>query len=196
MTVKYHKKNTNFQIENFLIKGAHTPDNAYFQLLELKEERMMALDAYNVGVLKTEAKKKRINFLMKQADEISKIELEAEYKEISNWEKYEKEMYLALMDELAFIERKLHEIKPLCKYVDKMDLITAHEEAQREAWLIELQQRAENYLITTGTIPADELKTMKNHPDFNTSILPKIADVKHKLETEKNPIKLLEVNLK
>ena len=177
MTVKYHKKNTNFQIENFLVKSAHTPDNAYFQLLELKEEREMALDAFKVGEMRREAKRLALDETLKTGTKAEKLEAEADLLEISNGEKYERNMYSALMDELAFIERKINEIEPLRKYAH-MDLVSAHEASQQEAWLEELKCRAENYLLSTGSIPADQLTTMRLHPDFKSMIEPKIVEVK------------------
>lgn len=182
MTVKYHKKNTNFQIEHFLMKAAHTPDNAYFQLLELKEERDMAVDSYNVGKLRREAKRMKIDEML-QGSEADKKEAEADLLEISHAEKYEDSMYEATMDELAFIQSKLDELEPKRKH-GHMDLISAHEASQQEAWLEELKVRAEAYLLTTGTIPADQLITMRLHPDFMGIIHPYILEVRGLLMEE------------
>ena len=65
MITKNHKKNTNFQIVYFLIGSCSTPDGAYSLLCDLKEERQGALDAYEVTKLKNEARKLRIEKLLK-----------------------------------------------------------------------------------------------------------------------------------
>ena len=57
---------------------------------------------------------------------------------------------------------------------------------QREEWLFELMNRAENYLLTTGTIPTDHFVTMRQHPDFDDSILPFIENVQKLMQETKN----------
>ena len=175
------------------MKGAHTPDNMYFQLLELKEEREMALDTYHAQKLRSEGKKSRALAIMAipNVSEWEKKEAEAELLEVENALKYEKDLYEALMDELAFIQGKITEIEPLRKYKD-LPLMQAHEASQREAWKIELIQRAENSLLTTGTISPDHFVTMRLHPDFLSEILPTIKEIQLLSKSEEGLLKLEE----
>lgn len=73
--------------------------------------------------------------------------------------------------ELATIESLMAELEPLRKY-GHLPLLEASEAAQREEWLEELKVRAENFMITQGTIPHDHLNTMRMHPDFKEHLAP------------------------
>ncbi len=46
---------------------------------------------------------------------------------------------------------------------------------QREEWKQELLSRALNFIACHGTIPPDELATMKAHPDYKSAIFPVIC---------------------
>ena len=50
MNAKNHKQNTNFQIVYFLVGSCHTPDGAYALLCELREERLLATNSYEVPI--------------------------------------------------------------------------------------------------------------------------------------------------
>ena len=78
--------------------------------------------------------------------------------------------------ELEFIEECIRRIEPLRKYSAMPD-IEAVEACQAEEWLLELERRAENYLITTGSIPHDHFNTMRQHPGFKTHLLPHINNI-------------------
>lgn len=73
--------------------------------------------------------------------------------------------------ELATIEGLMAELEPLRKY-GHLPLLEASEASQREEWLEELKVRAENFMITQGTIPHDHLNTMRMHPDFKEHLAP------------------------
>ncbi|MGF3990643.1 hypothetical protein ACQX7T_15570, partial [Staphylococcus aureus] len=47
-----------------------------------------------------------------------------------------------------------------------------------------LMRRAENYLLSQGSIPHDHFETMRLHPEFSTVILPHVNRV-HQLSTSK-----------
>lgn len=171
--------------------ACHTADNAYFQLLELKEDRLMAIDNFHVAKLRADAQKAKAIALTKSDKEWERLEGEADLLEISNAEKYDKALYDATMDEIAFIESKLADLEPLRKYKD-MPLVEAHEASQREAWKFELIKRAENYLLTAGVIPPDHFATMRLHPDFEKEIIPKIQEIKQLQIEQSSNNKLLE----
>ena len=93
------------------------------------------------------------------------------------------EMALAGADkEIATIEGLMAELEPQRKY-KHLPLLEATEAAQPEEWALEFKHRAENYLLSIGTIPADQLEAMRKHPDFDAVILPHI---KHKMALLEN----------
>lgn len=101
--------------------------------------------------------------------EADKLEIEAD---IPTWEMNRS----AARQELATIENLMLELKPHCKYADN-DILTMSELAQEDEWLGELKQRAENFLMTQGTIPHDHFQTMRMHPQFKTALVPHIQGV-------------------
>lgn len=185
MTVKYHKTNTNFQIAYFLAGACHTPDAAYFQLRELLESREAAYNDCLVNEKRREAKKIRAQNYLKsdRTDEAGRLEAEADLEEIANAEEVEKVLVDANNDEINFIKKCIDIVKPLCVYVGKDGVsdIEANELSQRDEWKFELIARAENFMLTSGTIPAGEFVTMRMHPDFKTEILPKVKELQERL---------------
>lgn len=57
---------------------------------------------------------------------------------------------------------------------------------QRSEWRLELEYRAENFLLTTGTVPADHFSTMRMHPDF-PELLEKINVLRSALQRGELP---------
>lgn len=62
-----------------------------------------------------------------------------------------------------------------------------YQENQREEWRKELEFRAENFLLTSGTIPSDHFATMRLHPDF-PQLLERINQVRLALQEGKMPL--------
>ena len=83
----------------------------------------------------------------------------------------------AALAELDTLQRCIDAIRPLRKFAHLPDP-EAHEAAQHDEWKLELIHRAENYLLTTGTISPDHFVTMRQHPAFMTEILPAIETIK------------------
>lgn len=183
MTVKFHKTNTNFQIAYFLAGACHTPDAAYFQLLELRENREMAVEALSVSRLRNKSRKAIAETHLKGNVEANKYEAQAELLEIEQGEKRNEVLLAAAEDEIKFIDHCISVIEPLRQYKD-LPLIEAHEASQREEWMFELMARAENFMLTSGTIPAGEFVTMRMHPDFKEKILPRIKQLQLTISTE------------
>lgn len=92
--------------------------------------------------------------------------------------------------ELATIEQLMAEVEPHRKY-KHLPLLEANEAAQREEWLGEFKNRVENFLFSTGTIPEDHLRAMRNHPDFQSELLPHITGVMKKLSSAQSPVEML-----
>jgi hypothetical protein len=68
------------------------------------------------------------------------------------------------------------ELEPFRKYAH-LSILEATEASQRDEWLEELKTRAENFLVTQGTIPHDHLNTMRCHPDFKTHLVPHVSNL-------------------
>jgi len=184
---KIHRQNHDFQIAYFLAGACHTPDGAYALLQGLKEEREAAIKNYSVTELKNKAKTIRAEKLL-QGTEAEKLDGEAELLEIENNKESGKVLYNAAKDELDYINYCIDIVNPLRRYKDLSDA-DAYEEAQREEWKLELIKRAENSILTTGTILTDHYDTMRMHPDFITEILPKIDNTLELTKT-KTPIEM------
>lgn len=182
MISKNHHQNTNFQILYFLAGSCHTPDAAYCLLLDLREERDRAIKSYQVSKIKEKAKIIRINRLINSEDEADRLDGEAQLLEIKNNIEQGEILYKAAVDELAFIDECLAKIKPYCKYKDLPD-DEACQAMQQEEWKLELIHRAENELLTTGTISAEQFNNMRMHPEFQTVIFPQVNNI---VETLKN----------
>jgi hypothetical protein len=96
------------------------------------------------------------------------------------------EMALAGADkELATIEGLMAELEPHRRYKD-LPLLEATEAAQLDEWREEFRHRTENYLLSTGVIPHDQLEAMRKHPDFEAAILPHIKKTMLVLENAKS----------
>lgn len=174
---KTHRQNHDFQIAHFLAGSCHTPDGAYALLCDLKEDRQAAIKHYEVSMLRTRAKQARLEEKLTCASGADLLEVQADIQELINSEETGAVLFDAAKDELAFILDCIDRLQPYRKYKDMTDH-QAHEAAQQEEWKLELICRAENYMITGGTIPADHFATMRMHPEFAQHILPKIAEIK------------------
>jgi len=187
---KIHRQNHNFQIAYFIAGACHTADGAYATLQGLREERLSAIKNYAVAELKTKASIIRANRLLLGTDD-ERLDGEAELLEIENNRVVSQVLFDAANDELLFIERCIESVQPLRQYKDLPDA-EAHEAAQKEEWKLDLIKRAENSLLTTGTIPTDHYDTMRMHPDFITEILPRIDEILVLVQTN-TPIQMAQL---
>lgn len=194
MHSKNNRVNHDFQIAYFLAGSCHTPDGAYALLCDLKEEREMALASVKSSLLRTNAKLLKSKYLLENGSEWEKIEAQADIVEIQENEKFTERNIKAAEKELEFINKCIEKIQPHRKYSHLSDP-EANEAMQQEEWKLELMNRAENFLLTTGNIPPDQFSTMRQHPNFNDSILPFIQNVQHlMLESRDTKIVLEHIN--
>ena len=163
--------NSNFQILYFLIGSCHTVDGAYALLCNLREGREMALSQIKASELREKAKIVRAERLRQSADEADQLEGEADLAEIEAHKENSKRCIAAATSELDFINKCINRLQPHRKFQGLRD-DEAHQAAQREEWKLELIRRAENHLLTSGTLPADQYDTMRQHPDYLTDISP------------------------
>jgi hypothetical protein len=182
MDSKPHRTNSDFQLRYFMAGSCHTPDGAWMLMYGQKiiiESNLRNAEAQR---LRREAKIEAAEYALTQPipDFQRKLAiadvLEANA-DLSIWENNVK----AAQDELATLEKLMAELEPQRKFAH-LPLLEANEATQRGEWLGELKERAENFLLTQGTIPHDHFHTMRCHPDFEQEIVPHIraitADVK------------------
>ena len=174
---KNHRQNTNFQIAHFIAGACHTPDGAWSQLCDLKEDRQRAIDHFKVQELRTEAEEMKAKWIIENSDNAVDIKLaEAMLLEIENGRRDGKIHYDAALDEIAFIDECMVRLDNLRQYKNLPEQ-EAHEASQQEEWKLELIRRAENCLATVGFISTDHFATMRLHPEFQDEILPKIQEM-------------------
>jgi hypothetical protein len=181
MTVKFNRNNTNFQIAHFVAGNHHTADAAYFALRNLESERQRAVDSIPIADIKWRAKRSKLEEKSRSALEYERLEAQAELQELELEIKYFEPLAQSARAELAFIQECIERLQPLRKYGHMPD-IEAAEACQAEEWGLELQRRAENYLLTSGTIPHDHFNTMRLHPAFETQLLPHIEQIHKTLQ--------------
>lgn len=186
MTVKYFRQNTNFQIAYFIAGSCHTPDAAYFALKNAHYERSQAVAQIPANDLRMQAKRLEIERKLASEDQVDQLNAKADLLQYDiDKENFDK-LTSSAKSEVEFIEECLRRIEPLRKYGHLSD-IEAAEACQAEEWLLELERRAENYLLTTGTIPHDHFNTMRQHPNFKTHLLPHINNIHHAIANNEAP---------
>jgi hypothetical protein len=196
MNSKPHRNNSDFQLRYFLAGSCHTADGAYVLLysqlvdMEAKVKHQVAQE------LRREAKLLEIDEILNHpgSTQVQKLNAMADKAEIeANLPVWEMNR-VAATQELETIKKLMEELEPLRKY-GHLDILAASEATQREEWLGELKHRAENFLLTQGTIPPDQLETMRTHPDFESSIVPHVQQLTQNIgicvNDRKDPLMLL-----
>lgn len=189
MHAKNNRVNKNFQIAYFLAGSCHTPDGAFSLLKDLQEDREMAFAQLESVNLRVQAKIAKAKHDIEHGTEWEQLEAKAELAEIENTKKFSERNIEAAKQELNFINKCLEKIQPYRRFAHLTDP-EAHEAAQFDEWKLEMIHRAENYLLTTGSIPTDHFITMRQHPAFVDEILPAIENTKQ-LMMSNNDKKLL-----
>jgi hypothetical protein len=177
MHAKTNRNNHDFQILHFLAGACHTADGAYALLCDLRDDRTDALKQATAAHLRERAKTLRAKRRMASDDEAERLEGQADLAEIEGHAETLAKNLAGAQVELAFIEQCIARLQPLRRYAH-LPNADAHEACQREEWRLELINRAQNFLLTSGTIPHDHLATMRQHPDFAMHILPAIHRAK------------------
>ena len=177
---KNNRRNHDFQIQAFLVGSCHTPDGAYSLLCDLREDRSDALAQAKAGALRTEAKIVRARRQLACTDEAERLEAQADIAEIEAMHETLEKNLAAARAELAFIDACIAKLQPHRRFAHLPDP-EAHEAAQRDEWRLELEYRAQNFLLTAGTIPHDHFASMRQHPDFESYLLPAIERIRGEL---------------
>jgi len=190
MPTTLHRTNTNFQLTHFIAGACHTADAAYFTLYNQREDRLIALRSAEVDTLRTQARRLKIQAQLQSDDPIIRLEAEADLKELEHGTAMQETLIAAAQEELRFIEECMAKLQPLRKYAHLPDAEAA-EAYQAEEWAHEMRFRAENFLVTQGSIPADHFASMRQHPAFSSFILPHIEQIHNSIKSGQVPQVLL-----
>lgn len=182
MITSLNRQNTNFQLAYFIAGSCHTPDAAYFALLNQRYDRQQAILTAESYALKRQAQRIRAERDLESDDPAVVLEAQAELMELANAEAQHDTLMAAAVAEKEFIETCMARLQPLRKYSHLPDA-EASEAYQSEEWALEMRYRAENFLLTQGTIPSDHFASMRQHPDFATKILPYVDTVHQALRS-------------
>lgn len=178
MNSKPHRNNCDFQLKHFMAGSCHTPDGAWALLYDQKIDIAVKIEHTKAQGLRRKAKMMAAEAVLadENSTEVQRLNAEADLLEcnsvIEGWSKNLE----AAEHEYAYICKLMDELEPLRKY-KHLPMLEANEAMQREEWLGELKTRAENFLLTAGTIPHDHLNTMRCHPDFENEIVPHIQEL-------------------
>ena len=162
-------------------------------MYEQKLDIQIKLESTKAKLLRRKAKLLEIEQDLESTDQIKQLNAQAD---LIEWQSGDGMLEMAILgaeQELATISSIMTELEPQRKYAH-LPLLEASQAAQREEWLLEFQRRTENFLLSNGTIPEDQLNAMRNHPDFESNIVPFITDVIHKISTNKDKMGLLTNN--
>ena len=176
-----------------MANNCHTADVAWCLMYEQKLDIQIKLAATQANALRRKAKGIEIEERLKSQDPVKQLSAQAD---LIEWQSGEGLLELAILgaeQEIATIESIMAELEPQRKYAH-LSIFDAAQAAQREEWRLEFQHRIENYLLTRGTIPEDQLQAMRSHPDFESSIVPFISNVLDKISTGKDKMNLLTNN--
>lgn len=192
MSSQPHRNNSDFQLRYFIAGGCHTPDGAWNVMYEQKLDIQFKIEHTKAQIIRRKIRKIELeqNYNDPNISELDKLRLEAE---LIDFKAGEGMLELALSGaekELNTIKTIMDELEPYRKY-SHLPLLDATEAAQQDEWREEFKHRIENYLITQGTIPEDQLRAMRNHPDFETNLVPHIRQVTQALEKQNDKLNML-----
>ncbi len=178
-----HWKNSNFQTENFIAGRCHTADEAYRVLLQQLEDRNMAIaTAHRCHV-------RWRKWVMRDAPGLARALLRwARLVRGDALDENSVACYEEALREAAHLRELISQLEPQRKF-RHLPPWEAHQAAQREEWKLELMWRAENFIASQGTIPHDHLATMRMHPDFESEIAPRVAEMLRLARTDEYLLK-------
>jgi hypothetical protein len=190
-----HRNNSDFQLRYFMANNCHTADTAWCLMYEQRLDIMLKLESTRARMLRREAKKAEIEDILNDASASRSAKLNAKA-DLMEWQSGEGLLELAIAgaeQEIATIEQIMAELEPQRKY-GHLPLLEASQAAQREEWCLEFKRRCENYLISIGTIPEDQLNAMRNHPDFEEEIIPHVRQISQRIQDAQDKLAILSGN--
>lgn len=187
-----HWRNSQFQTIYFIIGKCHTADEAYRVIMQQLEEREQAVELGKISEDEFKLRRMKTENNIKSSNPITKYEGEIEMKKIDVDYKYYKLNFEEAEREVLFLRECRDKLEPFRVYRDYPEHI-ANQLIQQEEWKHELILRAKEFILTRGTIPEDQLRTLTLHPEFKTAILP-ILDLTMKALKEGNGMDILTNN--
>jgi hypothetical protein len=190
-----HRNNSDFQLRYFMANNCHTADTAWCLMYEQRLDIMIKLESTRARMLRREAKKAEIEDILNDASASRFAKLNAQA-DLMEWQSGEGLLELAIAgaeQEIATIEQIMAELEPQRKY-GHLPLLEASQAAQREEWCLEFKRRCENYLLSIGTIPEDQLNAMRNHPDFEQEIIPHVRQISQRIQDAQDKLAILSGN--
>jgi hypothetical protein len=188
-----HRTNSDFQLRYFIANSCHTADIAWCVMYEQKLDVQIKLENAKAQLLRRKAKLIEIEQKLESTDPVTQLNAQADLIEWKSGEGLLEMGLLGAEQELATITSIMAELEPQRKYAD-LPILEAAQAAQREEWLLEFRRRTENYLLSIGTIPEDHLNAMRNHPDFESNLVPYITNVLQKISVDRDKMSLLTNN--
>jgi len=188
-----HRNNSDFQLRHFIANQCHTADVAWCVMYEQKIDIQIKLDATKARLLRRKAKKLEIDQNLNSDDPIQKLTAEADLLEWQSGEGLLEMAILGAEQEIRTITSIMEELEPQRKYAH-LPILEAAQAAQREEWKLEFKHRIENYLLSRGTIPEDQLQAMRSHPDFEAELVPHVQNMIEKISSSENKMSLLTNN--
>jgi len=188
-----HRNNSDFQLRYFIANNCHTADVAWCVMYEQKLDIQNKLSSTKATLLRRKAKLIEIEQELESTDPVKQLNAQAD---LIEWQSGNGLLEMAILgaeQELATITSIMDELEPQRKYAD-LPILEAAQAAQREEWMLEFQRRTENYLLSIGTIPEDQLNAMRSHPDFKSNLVPFITETINKIGVNKNKMGLLTNN--
>lgn len=200
MVINNHRKHSNFALKHFMAGGCYTPDAAYVLLYAQLEGLQMDMAAGEAGELKNKAKRLELESLISNLEiklqaesiasdvvtdvttEIQSLRAKADFVEFEAAEKMFKINFKGTKNEVVEITEMLEKLKPLCMFWCD-DILKMEQDMCQTEWGFELAGRAENMILAQSFgIPYDHLATMRQHPAFESLILPRIGEVNGALQ--------------
>jgi len=188
-----HRTNSDFQLRYFIANSCHTADIAWCIMYEQKIDVKVKLESAKAQLLRRKAKLIEIEQRLESTDPVTQLNAQADLIEWKSGEGLLEMGLLGAEQELATIMSIMAELEPQRKYAN-LPILEAAQAAQQEEWLLEFRRRTENYLLSIGTIPEDQLNAMRNHPDFESNLVPYITNVLQKISVDKDKMSLLTNN--
>jgi hypothetical protein len=178
-----------------MANSCHTADGAWCLMYEQRIDIKIKLEATKAKLLRRQAQYIEIEEALNDPNCTPSQKLRAEA-DMIEWKSSEGLFEMAIKGaemELETIESIMKELEPQRKY-GHLPVLEASQAAQREEWLLEFKKRSENYLLSSGTIPEDQLNAMRNHPDFENQIVPHVQQIRHQINNAQDKIGVLKNN--
>ena len=178
-----HWKHSRFETAYIILGNCHTYDEAYRILCELEEDREFSIESALAESLRAQAKVVTSKTVLADEHETRSGKLLAQ----CNIDEQRARTRIAqpCMDEarreLQFIRHLKSLVQPRRVFLNQPDHV-AHQSAQYNEWMFDLQWKTYNHLAATGHIPHDHLMLLKMHP-ASKHLISGMFELRNRLQT-------------